>query len=138
MNDKRVRLPDVRGQNVGSLFANEIKNYMNNCKKPQLVLCILPSNDKTAYSIIKKTCCIEFFVPSQVITEKILGFFLFFIILRNSNLRKLITKDENKIGKTKSVITKVAIQMNCKLGGEAWGLFIPVRFKFFLSLELLN
>ena len=36
--------------------------------------------------------------------------------------------DENKMDKTMSVMTKVAIQMNCKLGGEAWGLKIPVRF----------
>ena len=71
-NLKRVRLPDARGQ-VGSLFASEIRNYINSSKKPQLILCILPGSDKTAYSIIKKTCCLEFFVPSQVITEKILG-----------------------------------------------------------------
>ena len=32
--------------------------------------------------------------------------------------------------KTKSVITKVAIQINCKLGGEIWGVHLPVRFSF--------
>jgi len=39
------------------------------------------------------------------------------------------------MGKTKSVITKVAIQMNCKLGGEAWGIYIPVSITF-ICLEI--
>lgn len=30
----------------------------------------------------------------------------------------------------KSVATKVAIQMNCKLGGEAWALDIPVSLPY--------
>jgi hypothetical protein len=36
------------------------------------------------------------------------------------------------MNKTKSVITKLAIQMNCKLGGEIWGVTIPVEIVFFL------
>ena len=35
-----------------------------------------------------------------------------------------------------SVTTKVAMQLNCKLGGELWALEIPVSFlyrKFFIS-----
>ena len=27
-----------------------------------------------------------------------------------------------------SVVTKVALQINCKLGGELWAVDIPVRF----------
>lgn len=30
----------------------------------------------------------------------------------------------------KSVATKVALQMNCKLGGELWETEMPVRFAF--------
>ena len=32
-----------------------------------------------------------------------------------------------------SVSTKIAIQLNCKLGGEAWALEIPVSVGFFQS-----
>jgi len=52
--------------------------------KPQLIFCLLPSNEKTACDCIKRTYCLEAGVPSQVLTQKILG-------------------------KTMSVITKVAI-----------------------------
>ena len=34
------------------------------------------------------------------------------------------------MGKTMSVITKVAIQMNCKLGGEIWGIRMPVILSY--------
>ena len=30
--------------------------------------------------------------------------------------------------KARSVVTKIALQINCKLGGDLWALKIPVRF----------
>lgn len=30
-----------------------------------------------------------------------------------------------------SVATKIAIQLNCKLGGEVWGVAVPVSFTIF-------
>ena len=76
--------------------------------KPQIIVCIVPNTNKDVYDAIKRTCCNDFGVPSQVVTSNILNM--------------------NNMNKTKSVITKVAIQMNCKLGGDVWGLTIPVRF----------
>ena len=68
----RITLPDSRGPNVGLLFVNAIKAHIQS-QPTQMVVCIVPSNDKAAYSLIKRTCCIESSVPSQVITDKILG-----------------------------------------------------------------
>lgn len=31
-------------------------------------------------------------------------------------------------GKAKSVATKIAMQMNCKMGGELWAVNIPVGY----------
>lgn len=70
----------------------------------QLVMVILPSNKKDLYDAIKKQCCVDTPVPSQCVTMNVL-------------------KKQRGI---MSVATKVAVQLNCKLGGEPWGLAIPV------------
>ena len=72
---------------------------------PQIIVCIVPSANKDVYDAIKRTCCIDYGVPSQVVTSNILNI---------------------SSPKTKSVITKVAVQINCKLGGEIWGVHLPV------------
>lgn len=69
---------------------------------------ILSSNRKDRYDAIKQQCCLENPIPSQVI----------------------LTKNLLDARKSMGVLTKVAIQMNCKLGGEIWSIKIPV-FKFF-------
>ena len=56
------------------------------------------------YAAIKKKCVIEQPVPSQCITATVL----------------------NKPKGLMSVATKVAVQMNCKLGGEPWSVKIPM------------
>ncbi|KXJ16819.1 Piwi-like protein 1 [Exaiptasia diaphana] len=70
---------------------------------PQIVVAIVPTNRKDRYDAIKKVCCLEMPVPSQVIVSRTL-----------SKKQMLM-----------SVCTKIGIQLNCKLGGEAWALEIP-------------
>lgn len=53
-----------------------------------------------------KVCCLEYGLPSQVVTSNIINL--------------------NNMTKTKSVVTKIAVQMNVKLGGEPWGVTIPI------------
>jgi aubergine-like protein len=77
-------------------------------KNLQMAVCIVPNTNKDIYDAIKRTCCIEIGLPSQVVTSNILN-------VQNMN-------------KTKSVITKLAVQMNCKLGGEIWGVKMPVKW----------
>ncbi len=86
--------------------ANELVNAIkqNLTESTQLVVVIVSSKRKDRYDAIKRVCCLERAVPSQVVTSK-------------------IVEDERK----KSVVTKVAIQMNCKLGGEIWKINIPVN-----------
>ena len=68
------------------------------------IVCILPTNRKDRYDAIKKCCCLEHPVPSQVI------------------LGRTLSKKQQLM----SVCTKIAMQINCKLGGELWALEIPV------------
>ena len=105
-------MPVSRG-GAGGTYANAIKDAVNR-NTPQMVLCIVPNTAKDVYDAIKKTCCNDYGLPSQVVTSNII------------NLQNM--------GKTKSVVTKVVIQMNCKLGGEVWGVIIPVWLLLVLKL----
>ena len=63
----------------------------------------MPSSRDDRYNAVKKLTCVENPVPSQVINSK--------TISRPDKLR--------------SIVTKIALQMNCKLGGELWAVKIP-------------
>lgn len=102
-----IRLPDSGRGSSAILFANGIKDVVKS-SDPQIVVCILPNTAKDVYDSIKQTCCIEFGLPSQCVTSNLIN--------------------THNMNKTKSAITKIAIQMNCKLGGEIWGVTIPVNF----------
>lgn len=100
-----VQIPDFRGS-AGGLFAQTIAgNFRSN--RTQMFVCIVPNTNKDVYDAIKRSCCLENSIPSQVVTSN------------NLNL--------NNKQKTKSILTKIAVQMNVKLGGEIWGITIPMK-----------
>ena len=68
----------------------------------QMVVFIFPNNRGERYAAVKKICCMDLPVPSQVVLRK------------NLQDKKIM-----------SVVTKVAIQMNCKMGGDAWRITVP-------------
>lgn len=81
-----------------------IKNLREIPKDCELVLAIFSGPMRTdKYSALKKICCIEKPMPSQVI------------------LQKTLTKSKN----IQSVLSKVLLQMATKGGGEPWGVKIP-------------
>lgn len=71
---------------------------------PELVMCVASNSRSDRYAAIKKKCCVQRPVPSQVILQK------------NLDGKNAMT-----------VATKVAIQMNCKLGGCPWKIDMPCR-----------
>ena len=98
--------------------------------QPAIVMCVIPNNkvpiiiqvllckhikvilnlnltfkQSDHYAAIKKKCCLEKPIPSQCITSTVLG----------------------KPKGLMSVATKVAVQMNCKIGGEPWAVKIPMK-----------
>lgn len=79
---------------------------MEDCcrQDPQLIMCLVPNNNAERYASIKKKGCLERAVPTQVITQK-----------SASNQRGLM-----------SICTKVAIQINCKLGYTPWMIDVPL------------
>ncbi|NWI29531.1 PIWL2 protein, partial [Sula dactylatra] len=86
-------------------YAKTIRSVLGSEDKVQLLLCIISSSREDLYAAIKKLCCVQLPVPSQVINAQSLT---------------------GQSGKMRSVVQKVLLQMNCKLGGELWGVDIPL------------
>ncbi|NWX94593.1 PIWL2 protein, partial [Nothoprocta ornata] len=86
-------------------YAKTMRSVLTSEQKVQLVLCITPGGREDLYGAIKKLCCVQAPVPSQVI-----------------NAQSLM----GQASKLRSVAQKVLLQMNCKLGGELWGIDVPL------------
>ncbi|KAM4808124.1 piwi-like protein 1 [Rhinophrynus dorsalis] len=71
----------------------------------QMVVCLLSSNRKDRYDAIKKYLCVDCPIPSQCV------------------LAKTLSKPQTVF----SVASKIALQMNCKMGGELWSVEIPLK-----------
>lgn len=82
-------------------YAQALTDVLNS-GQPELVMVIVPgSNAKgnvARYEVIKKKCCVERAVPSQV----------------------LLAKNLNDPKRVASIATKVMVQINCKIGGAPW------------------
>lgn len=109
------RVGPPMGFRVGEPYALELQNdrtdtilrtiTKNLTKDTQMVIVVLPSNRKDRYDSIKKLCCVDHPVPSQCLLQRTLS----------------------KKNTLMSVTTKVAMQLNCKLGGELWALEVPLK-----------
>lgn len=82
-------------------YLREIRNNIDN--GTEMVVIVFPSNRTDRYSAIKKLCCVDKPIPSQVIMSRTLS----------------------RADKLKSITQKIALQMNCKLGGALWAVNIP-------------
>ncbi|OWR52118.1 aubergine protein [Danaus plexippus plexippus] len=89
-------------QDSQSAYANMCENVIAR-KNPAMILCVLARNYSDRYEAIKKKCTIDRAVPTQVVCA------------RNMTSKSAM-----------SIATKVAIQINCKLGGAPWTVEIPL------------
>ncbi|CAC5386882.1 AUB [Mytilus coruscus] len=92
-----VELPDDRNMSYITGLRQTVESTT------QLAVCVLPASREDCYNAIKKFCCVDHPVPSQVVLSK--------TIMKKHQLQ--------------SVSTKIAIQLNCKLGGELWVASMP-------------
>jgi len=74
----------------------------------QMIVVMLPSDKKDRYDAVKKQCCVETPVATQCVQAK-----------------KLLKAKNGRSG-IMSYVSMTVIQINCKLGGEAWAVDIPV------------
>ncbi|GIY92309.1 piwi-like protein Siwi [Caerostris extrusa] len=94
------------------VYDDRIQTYLqafhdNMDESTQMGCFIVPNNKKDRYDAIKKNTCLDNAIPSQV------------IVARTLNKKQMLM----------SVATKIGIQLNCKLGGEPWGVEIPFKNK---------
>merc|ERR1712200_204416 len=85
-------------------------------KNLQLVVIIVPMQREDRYAAIKKLCNSELPIPSQVVCSKTIS-------------------NEKKVN---SVVQKVALQINCKLGGELWGVKIPLKHLMVIGVDVYH
>ncbi|XP_053677605.1 protein aubergine-like [Anopheles nili] len=87
---------------------------------PQLIMIVVPDDRPERYGAIKRKCCLHYAVPTQVIKmHTIRPHFGTYRSLGN-------------------VATKVAIQMNCKIGGIPWLTFSPFLRVMYIGFTVLR
>ncbi|XP_045774375.1 piwi-like protein Ago3 [Maniola jurtina] len=106
-NPDLIRLPNDR-----------VDTYVQALKKCivsdlQLVVAISPSMRDDRYSAIKRICCAENPIPSQVINARTI-----------SNSQKI-----------RSITQKILLQINCKLGGTLWNISIPFKSAMIVGID---
>nr|AIY62327.1 piwi [Fimbriaphyllia ancora] len=106
-NSQSQQLSDDRTESYLSAIKGKYSEQL------QMVVTILTTNRKDRYDAIKKLCCLEMPVPSQVIVGR------------------TISKKQMLM----SVCTKIGIQLNCKLGGEAWAVEIPLKKTMVIGID---
>ncbi|KAE9523124.1 hypothetical protein AGLY_016478 [Aphis glycines] len=96
----RPRIFEIEDVNIKtySIHLDRIINELN----PSFILCVVASPRNDLYNMIKRMLCVTRAVPSQVV----------------------LLKNINKVNNM-SICTKIAIQINCKLGGAPWRVVIP-------------
>merc|ERR1712083_419404 len=109
-NPKVVALPDDRTDT----YIKQMRLLLN--QSVQLFMMIFPQQKADRYSAVKKLCCIESPVPSQVVLTKTI-----------SNEKRL-----------SAVAQKIALQINCKLGGELWACQTPLKGLMVVGIDVYH
>ncbi|XP_075766864.1 piwi-like protein 2 isoform X2 [Pelodiscus sinensis] len=108
-----VELKDDRTET----YARTIKSILGTEGKIQMVVCIITGTRDDLYGAIKKLCCVQLPVPSQVI-----------------NVRTIVSQPI----KLRSIAQKILLQINCKLGGELWGVDIPLKQLMVIGMDVYH
>ncbi|XP_062995532.1 piwi-like protein 2 [Elgaria multicarinata webbii] len=98
-------------------YARAIKSLLSGEGTIQLVVCIITGTRDDLYGAIKKLCCVQSPIPSQVINAR------------------TITTQPNKL---RSIAQKILLQINCKLGGELWSVYIPLKQLMVIGMDVYH
>jgi aubergine-like protein len=82
-----------------------------------MILIVFPMLSDTRYTCVKKLCCVEYPVPSQVVVFK------------------TINKPDHVL---RTVASKVVLQMNVKLGGELWSISMPMQHVMIIGIDVYH
>lgn len=107
-----ILVPDDRSTTLNAVLetkCNENKRF---------ILVAVSNNQSERYSSIKKKCTVQHAVPSQVVTKRVMN-----------------PKDMRKM---RSVATKVAIQINSKIGGMPWAVDVRLNNCMFVGYDVCH
>ncbi|KAH3764931.1 piwi A [Pelomyxa schiedti] len=83
---------------------------------PDLVICLLPNEQKERYDEIKRLLTVDYPCPSQMVLMKSI-----------EDQKKLLT-----------ICTRVAHQITCKLGGQLWNCNIPLKSTMIVGVDVCH
>nr|XP_046241740.1 piwi-like protein 2 isoform X2 [Scatophagus argus] len=113
MQVQRPILVELRDDRTET-YVKSIHSMLTSEPNMQLVVCIIVGNREDLYSAIKKLCCVESPVPSQVI-----------------NVQTICQQQ-----KLKNIAQKILLQINSKLGGELWTVSIPLKHLMVVGVDV--
>lgn len=90
-----------------------------NCD-PMLIMVLAHSDRPDLYGLIKSFCCVKYGIPSQV------------VLARNAEPS---AKNPSKL---MSVAQKIAIQINCKIGGLPWHIHVPLNSLMVVGFDVYH
>ncbi|KAI0982206.1 hypothetical protein GJ496_002423 [Pomphorhynchus laevis] len=85
-------------------YVRALREELGDGRRSQLAVIIFPSQRDDRYSAVKRLCCVDIPIASQVIVARSLS---------NAN-------------KAKTICQRIMLQINCKMGGFLWAVPIPV------------
>ncbi|XP_053758872.1 piwi-like protein 1 [Panthera pardus] len=95
-------------------YTTILENHVSS--KTQMVLCVLSSDRKDLYDGIKKYLCVNCPIPSQCVVARTL----------------------DKPQTLMTIATKIAQQMNCKMGGALWKVETGLRNAMFVGIDCFH
>ncbi|XP_026813338.1 piwi-like protein Siwi isoform X2 [Rhopalosiphum maidis] len=108
----RPRIVEIKDTQIKT-YSDSLDRVVNEMS-PLFILCVILTERNDLYSVIKRKLCIDRGIPSQVV------------------LAKQVQKNNM------SVCTKIAIQINCKLGGAPWRVKIPESKMMIIGFDVYH
>ncbi|XP_050528913.1 protein argonaute-3-like [Daktulosphaira vitifoliae] len=97
-------------------FVATVNRVISNHFDLQFIVILFPNQREDRYNAVKKICCADLGLPSQVIVSRTLS----------------------KPDKLSSITQKIALQMNCKLGGSCWAIEIPLTLTMIVGIDVYH
>ncbi|XP_041065710.1 piwi-like protein 2 [Carcharodon carcharias] len=107
-----IELKDDRTQT----YIRTLQSHLESNGLVKIVVCLVTGNRDDLYHAIKKLCCVQSPVSSQVI-----------------NVRTV-----SQTARMRSICQKILLQINCKLGGELWGVDIPLKQLMVIGMDVYH
>nr|AWH61378.1 putative piwi-1 [Actinia equina] len=111
----------VRDPHMIELRDDRTETYLRSIRenlhpRVQMVVIIFPTSRDDRYAAVKKLCCVESPIPSQVINARTIS----------------------QANKLRSVTQKIALQINVKLGGTLWEVEIPSKSLMVVGIDVYH